>query len=51
MTSGFLNDMHGIKFVRKVAFDIAYNWRENKEEDDFCGQYMKAWSVVSSQQT
>ena len=38
MTLGFLNDIHGIEFARKVAFDIEYNWKENKEEDSFCDQ-------------
>jgi putative intracellular protease/amidase len=38
MTIGFLNDIHGIEFARKVAFDIEYNWREDKEDDNFCDQ-------------
>jgi putative intracellular protease/amidase len=35
MTLGFLNDRHGIEFARKAAFEIDYNWQENKEEDKF----------------
>lgn len=35
MTLGLLNDLHGIEFARKVAFEIEYNWIENREEDNF----------------
>ncbi|HET6226137.1 MAG TPA: DJ-1/PfpI family protein [Bacteroidia bacterium] len=35
MTLGLLNDLHGIEFARKVAFEIEYNWIENMEEDNF----------------
>jgi len=35
MTLGFLADVHGIEFARKVAFEIEYNWIENMEEDNF----------------
>lgn len=35
MTLGFLADIHGIEFARKVAFEIEYNWIENMEEDNF----------------
>jgi len=35
MTLGFLCDMHGIDFARKVAFEIEYSWVENREEDNF----------------
>ena len=35
MTLGFLNDLHGIEFARKVAFEIEYNWQEDKEHDSF----------------
>jgi putative intracellular protease/amidase len=35
MALGFLSDMHGIDFARKVAFEIEYNWIEDMEEDDF----------------
>ena len=38
MTLGFLNDIHGIEFARKVAFDIEYNWQENKDDDNFYQQ-------------
>ncbi len=38
MTLGFLNDVHGIEFARKVAFEIEYNWTENKENDNFSDQ-------------
>ena len=38
MTLGFLNDLHGIEFARKVAFEIEYNWIENMEEDNFFQQ-------------
>lgn len=38
MTLGFLNDLHGIEFARKVAFEIEYNWVENMEEDNFYQQ-------------
>jgi len=38
MTLGFLSDMHGIDFARKVAFEIEYDWVENMEEDHFYQQ-------------
>ena len=38
MTLGFLQDIHGIEFARKVAFEIEYNWIENMEEDNFFEQ-------------
>ena len=38
MTLGFLNDIHGIEFARKVAFAIEYNWQENKDDDNFYQQ-------------
>jgi putative intracellular protease/amidase len=38
MTLGFLSDLHGIEFARKVSFEIEYNWQENKEEDNFFEQ-------------
>ena len=38
MSLGFLSDMHGVDFARKVAFEIEYNWIENMEEDDFYRQ-------------
>lgn len=38
MTFGFLSDVHGIDFARKVAFEIEYIWIENNEEDNFYKQ-------------
>ncbi|MEO6719448.1 MAG: DJ-1/PfpI family protein [Ferruginibacter sp.] len=38
MILGFLSDLHGIKFARKVAFEIEYNWTEDKDNDNFCDQ-------------
>ncbi|MES1220093.1 MAG: DJ-1/PfpI family protein [Bacteroidota bacterium] len=38
MTLGFLNDMHGIDFARKVAFEIEYDWTEDKDDDGFYKQ-------------
>ena len=35
MTLGFLSDIHGIEFVRKVTFEIEYNWVENMDDDNF----------------
>ncbi|MEP7377055.1 MAG: DJ-1/PfpI family protein [Chitinophagaceae bacterium] len=35
MTLGFLEDMHGLEFARKTAFEIEYDWVENMEEDHF----------------
>lgn len=35
MSLGFLNDRHGIEFARRVAFEIEYNWTEDKEDDTF----------------
>jgi len=40
MSLGFLADIHGIDFARKVAFEIEYNWIENMEEDNFYAQYL-----------
>lgn len=40
MTLGFLNDLHGIEFARKVAFEIEYNWAENMEDDNFYYQIL-----------
>ena len=36
MTFGFLSDLHGIEFAQQSAFQIEYNWQQNKEEDNFC---------------
>lgn len=38
MTLGFLANIHGIEFARKLAHAIEYNWQEDKEEDGFCKQ-------------
>jgi len=38
MTLGFLNDIHGLEFARKTAFEIEYDWVENMEEDHFYRQ-------------
>ena len=38
MTLGFLADTHGLEFARKVAFQIEYNWQEDKNEDKFSEQ-------------
>lgn len=35
MTLGFLADIHGLEFARKVAFQIEYHWHEDKTEDPF----------------
>lgn len=35
MALGFLADRHGIEFARNVAFEIEYNWIENKDNDSF----------------
>lgn len=31
MALGFLSDRHGIEFARQVAFEIEYNWMEDKD--------------------
>jgi len=38
MTLGFLKDIHGLEFARNVAFEIEYDWQEEKDHDHFCGQ-------------
>ena len=35
MSLGFLSDIHGVEFARKVAFEIEYNWIENMDDDKF----------------
>lgn len=35
MALGFLGDRHGIEFARRVAFEIEYNWTEDKDNDTF----------------
>ena len=38
MTFGFLSDVHGAEFARKIAFQMEYHWQEDKEVDDFYKQ-------------
>jgi transcriptional regulator GlxA family with amidase domain len=38
MTLGFLQDIHGHEFAKKVAFQIEYNWQEDKDNDTFFDQ-------------
>lgn len=38
MTLGFLGDIHGQEFARIAAFQIEYNWQEDKDNDNFCEQ-------------
>lgn len=38
MALGFLCDLHGLEFARKTAFEIEYNWTEQKENDNFSEQ-------------
>ncbi|MEX2231124.1 MAG: DJ-1/PfpI family protein [Cyclobacteriaceae bacterium] len=38
MTFGFLSDLHGAEFARKIAFQMEYHWQEDKEVDDFYKQ-------------
>ena len=38
MTLGFLSDLHGIEFARKVAYQVEYNWTEDKDNDNFYQQ-------------
>lgn len=38
MTLGFLSDTIDIDFARKVAYQIEYDWQEDKEEDHFWQQ-------------
>jgi putative intracellular protease/amidase len=35
MALGFLSDRHGLEFARRVAFEIEYNWTEDKDNDTF----------------
>lgn len=35
MALGFLSDRYGIEFARRVAFEIEYNWTEDKDNDTF----------------
>lgn len=38
MALGFLADSHGIEFARNVAFEIEYNWIEDKDNDSFIAE-------------
>lgn len=35
MVLGFLSDLHGIEFAKRTAFEIEYNWIEDKNMDTF----------------
>lgn len=35
MVLGFISDRHGIEFARRIAFEIEYNWTEDKDNDTF----------------
>lgn len=35
MVLGFISDQHGIDLARKIAFEIEYNWMEDKDNDTF----------------
>jgi len=35
MSLGFLSEQHGINFAKRVAFEIEYNWTEDKDNDSF----------------
>jgi putative intracellular protease/amidase len=38
MTFGFLSDLRGIEFARKIAFQMEYHWQEDKHLDTFYQQ-------------
>ena len=38
MVFGFLRDIHGEAFARKIAFQIEYNWQEDNNHDPFSDQ-------------
>ena len=38
MALGFLADRHGIDFARNVAWEIEYNWIEDKDNDTFTAE-------------
>lgn len=38
MALGFLADRRGIEFARNVAFEIEYNWIEDKDNDSFSAE-------------
>ena len=35
MVLGFISDRYGIEYARKIAFEIEYNWIEDKNNDTF----------------
>lgn len=35
MALGFVSDQHGIELARQIAFEIEYNWTEDKDNDTF----------------
>ena len=35
MALGFVSDQHGIELARQIAFEIEYNWMEDKDNDTF----------------
>jgi len=38
MSFGFLCDLFGVDFARKIAFEMEYQWQENKNTDHFYQQ-------------
>jgi putative intracellular protease/amidase len=38
MTLGFLSEHYGVDFARQIAYEIEYNWIENKDEDTFTAE-------------
>ena len=38
MVLGFVADRHGAELARKLAFEIEYNWTDQKEQDNFSEQ-------------
>ncbi len=38
MTFGFLSDLYGKEFARKNAYEIEFNWTEDKNNDNFSEQ-------------
>jgi transcriptional regulator GlxA family with amidase domain len=35
MTFGFLSDVHGVDFARRIAFEMEYRWQEDRSVDPF----------------
>ena len=35
MTFGFLSDVHGVDFARRIAFEMEYQWQEDRSVDPF----------------